>query len=152
MFSSNSLLQAPNKWHSVCLYPVLDVQHSRRTLFMESVVTSLVTSSRLSGPASMSSQVDICLKNSKTVLGGCSNNHKVWKSHQNGLPWTECHKIKQMKLFYWWWINYMWSLGFGFCGHRILYCGFWVTLWFSCRWFHTCNVNLVPPSCLLPSA
>ena len=42
-------------------------------------MTSLVTSSRLSGLASMSSQVDFCLKNSKAVLSGCINNHKVLK-------------------------------------------------------------------------
>lgn len=114
MFSSDSILQTPYKWHSVCFYPVLDFQHSGCSLFMESLVTSLVTSSRLSGPASMSSQVDICLKNSKAVLGGCSNNLKVSKSHQNVFPWTDCHKIKKMVKYCQWCINYRWSFEFWF--------------------------------------
>jgi len=114
MFSSDDLLQAPYKWHSVCFYPVLDFQHSRRNLFIESLVTALITSSRLSGPASVSSRVAFCLKISKAVHGSCGNNHKVSNSHHNVFPWTECDEIMEMVRFCGWWINYMWSFVFWF--------------------------------------
>lgn len=69
MFSSNSLLQTSLevRLHMFSL-PVLDFQHSTCHLFMESLVTSLATGSRLSGLASISPQVSFNLKNGKVVL------------------------------------------------------------------------------------